>query len=314
MAHGYDVVVVGSYFCDMVFTGLADFPQLGRDIFSRNLEVVPGGSYYVVATLHRLGVKVGWLGHVGTDVFSRFVMEAVEAEGIDTGLLQRHDGPVRRVAASFSFEHERGFISYVDDLDETIALERIEQANPRCVVLHGMHYWTQMADLNQTKNRKDFAVLLDCQDTPLTLDSPGLADALRQVDIFAPNEAEACHLTGEETVEGALTRLAEMVPLVVIKCGSQGSMTQQDAKIIRVPALNIRPVDTTGAGDCFDAGFLYGYLRDEPVEQCLRYANITGGLSTTAPGALAVPQEDRVIEIARHYDQYARQPDERHQG
>jgi sugar/nucleoside kinase (ribokinase family) len=117
-----------------------------------------------------------------------------------------------------------------------------------------------------------------------------------------------------ETVEGALTRLADMVPLVVIKCGSQGSMTQRDSKIIRVPALNVKPVDTTGAGDCFNAGFVYGYLRDETVEQCLRYANITGGLSTTAPGALAVPQVDRVIEIARHYDQYARQPDERRQG
>jgi sugar/nucleoside kinase (ribokinase family) len=304
MAQQYDVLVAGSYFCDLVFTGLPDIPQLGRDIFSQGFTIVPGGSYYTVLTLHRLKVNVGWMGHFGTDLFSRFIEESVEAEGIDTQLFQRHDRPIQRVAASFSFEDDRGFVSYIDELDETVPLDVVANHQPRCVILHGLFFWEQIEALNQLANRADFKIILDCQDTHLNLESPGLIDALRKVDIFIPNETEARLITGESSVERALAQLAEAVPLVVIKCGKYGAIAQRGDEVVRVPGLKVKVVDTTGAGDCFNAGFVFGQLRSESLGMCLRYANITGGLSTTAPGALAVPSLTQLETIAANYAEH----------
>lgn len=288
MTRQYDVLLAGSYFCDMVFTGLPEMPQVGRDIFSQGFEIVPGGSYYTAVALHRLGVNVGWMGHVGTDLFSKFILEQVATEGIDTALFQRHDYPVRRVAAAFSFEHDRGFVSYIDDIDETIPVALIEQHQPKCVILHGLQFLDQVDALRQTRNRQAFTLFLDCQDTALTLASPGVAEKLRQVDIFAPNEDEALKITGELSVEKALNRLSEIIPLVIIKRGKRGAVARRGADCVEAPARVVKVFDTTGAGDCFNAGFVYGHLRGESLETCLRYGNAVGGQSTTGPGAQAL--------------------------
>ncbi|NDJ75424.1 MAG: carbohydrate kinase family protein [Chloroflexi bacterium] len=310
MTRHYDVLVAGSYFCDMVFTGLPEVPQLGRDIFSQGFAIVPGGSYYIVLALHRLQMQVGWMGHVGTDLFSRFIEDAAAGEGIDTQLFQRHDRPVRRVAASFSFADDRGFVSYIDELDETIPLDVVVAAQPRCVLLHGLHLWNQVESLHRLPNRRDFTLVLDCQDPQYTLESPGVADALGKVDVFVPNDSEACALTGEVSVERAMARLAEIVPLVIVKCGKRGALAQHGDDVEHVPGIKVTVHDTTGAGDCFNAGFMFGYLRGAALEDCLRYANVTGGLSTTAPGAQAVPSLAQLEAMVADYASYVNVPAE----
>jgi len=87
-------------------------------------------------------------------------------------------------------------------------------------------------------------------------------------------------LTGAATVEQALARLAELTPLVIVKRGAEGAIAGLDGGVVQVPAIPVEVVDTTGAGDCFNAGFLYGYLRGASLETCLRAGNICGGLST----------------------------------
>jgi sugar/nucleoside kinase (ribokinase family) len=134
---------------------------------------------------------------------------------------------------------------------------------------------------------------VDCQYITTTLDEPGLVDTLRLVDVFAPNQSEACQLTGDEDPGRSAARLAEFCPLVVVKAGAQGAYAHAGGQAWHAPALPVDVVDTTGAGDAFDAGFLAALLQGEPVETCLRYGNICGGLSTTQPGgASATPTLD----------------------
>jgi sugar/nucleoside kinase (ribokinase family) len=133
-------------------------------------------------------------------------------------------------------------------------------------------------------------VYTDCQYTTSTLDEPGLIDTLRMTNIFAPNQSEAAQLTGESEPEKAAARLAEFCPLVIVKCGGQGVYAQAGRKTWYSPAIKVDVVDTTGAGDSFNAGFLAAHLLGEPIETCLRYGNICGGLSTTqCGGAQAAP-------------------------
>ena len=294
-----DVLVLGEYFCDLIFTGLPEPPRLGADLFSQGFEMAPGGSGYIMtAALHRLGVRARWMAQFGSDLFSQFVLKEAQQEGLDSSLFQLYDQPLRCLSASFSFTHDRGFISYWDPFPEYRPEAIIVEQRPRWVVnapFDSLEDCRALLDLIHTHGGR---VYVDCQYTTLTLDVPGLADILRRVDVFAPNQSEACQLTGEEQPAKAAARLASYCPLVVVKAGGQGAYAQSGERAWYSPALPVEVADTTGAGDSFNAGFLAGMIWGEPVETCLRYGNICGGLSVTQRGgASATP----TLEELRKY-------------
>jgi len=287
-----DVLVLGTYFCDLIFTGLPEPPRLGADLFSQGFEMAPGGSGYILTTaLQRLGVRACWMAQFGDDLFSQFVLGEAQREGLDSSLFQVYNQPLRSLSASFSFPHDRGFISYVDPFPERHLLQ------PRWVVNPPFNGSGDCRALIELIHRHGGKVFVDCQYVTTTLDEPGLVDTLSRVDVFAPNQSEACQLTGEEDPAKAAARLAETCPLVVVKASAQGAYAQCGDQACYSPALPVEVVDTTGAGDAFNAGFLAALLRGEPIQTCLRYGNVCGGLSTTQRGgATAVPTMDALIQ------------------
>jgi sugar/nucleoside kinase (ribokinase family) len=129
----------------------------------------------------------------------------------------------------------------------------------------------------------------DCQFFGEQTDRRRLWAVLAQVEYFLPNAQEALALTGTPTVELAAQQLGQDIPHVIIKCGAQGAVAFSQGQLLRAAALPVTPVDTTAAGDCFNAGFLYGLLNGHSLAECLRYGNIAGGLSTQGPGATCAP-------------------------
>jgi hypothetical protein len=104
------------------------------------------------------------------------------------------------------------------------------------------------------------------------------------VDIFLPNQQEACKLTGARDVESALESLSRLVSIVVTKCGAPGAVAKHGAKRFSVPALLLQFFDTVGAGDSFNAGFLDKFIRGSALQDCLEYGVACAGLSTTRTG------------------------------
>jgi sugar/nucleoside kinase (ribokinase family) len=296
MAESYDVLLWGVYFCDLIFTGLPEVPRLGLEVFGTDFNVVPGGPFTSVLAMGRLGLRVGWVCDFGDDLISRFVLGAAREEGIDDSLFQIHPFPVRHVSVAFSFAHDRGFVSFEDDIEPTSAVSFIEQYEPRCLFLPHLHYGGAYDGLFAAARRHGVLVFMDCQSTEATLETPGVVEALQSADIFVPNETEARQLTGAATAEEALAQLAGLTPLVVVKLGSRGAIARSGGEVVRAPALRVDAVDTTGAGDCFNAGFLYGYLHGAPLDTCLRSGNVCGGLSTTAVGGAAAAPTAAVVE------------------
>jgi sugar/nucleoside kinase (ribokinase family) len=130
----------------------------------------------------------------------------------------------------------------------------------------------------------------------------GVQDILGLVDVFLPNETELFAIAGEKEVDASLRKLASRDLVVTIKRGAQGGAVQLKNKLITAPALPVQVVDTTGAGDSFDAGFLYGYIKGWDLERSLRLACICGSLSTRkAGGTSAQPTWD---EAAGYLDRY----------
>ncbi len=292
---GYDVLLWGIYFCDLIFTGLPNVPRLGAEVFSRDFSMTPGGPFNTALALHRLGVRVGWACDFGNDFFSQFVLEKARHEGLDTSLFQVHDYPIRRLSAAFSFSHDRGFLSFSENVPQSPIIPLVEQHRPRCLLLPHLHYGEAYSEMFAATRRAGTIIYMDCQSNDATLSTPGVVEALRSVDIFAPNEAEALQLTGSDSVECALEVLSALTPLVIIKRGADGASACSAGQVTHAPGLKVDVVDTTGAGDCFNAGFLYGYLvRQAPLKVCLRAANICGGLAATAAGGEAIPTIEQV--------------------
>ncbi len=297
----YEVIIPGDYFCDLVFTGLARMPELGKELFCEDFQITPGGSYHTVNALTRLGVQTGWIAHFGNDFFSRYIYELIQQSGIDTRLFRHHQFPTRNVSVSLSFPHDRAFVSFMDPVEFSPETAVIETYRPAYLLFPGLTTGVYLQDFQKVRTAAGTLIFMDCQHTEMTVESEEVVQALNSVDIFAPNRAEALHLTGEKTVEAALKKLAEFTQTVVIKCGEEGSIAQRGNETASAPAIQVRPVDTTGAGDCFNAGFIFGCLRNEPLETCLRYGNIAGGLSTTAPGSQAAPSASELLRLAARY-------------
>lgn len=298
---GYDVLLLDNYFCDLIFTNVPAMPQLGTEIYASGFHMTPGGVYNTAVTLNRLGLSVGWACDFGNDFFSRFVLEEVRREGLDNSLFRNHSSPVRYVTVAISLPQDRAFVSYADDHEERPAVSLVEQHKPRCLIPPALRFSESDLQLYEAARRNGCLVYMECEYGSATLETPGVVDALCAVDIFAPNADEALHLTATESVEDALALLAELTSVVVIKLGRGGSIARVGGETVKVPAIDVEVFDTTGAGDCFNAGFLYGHLRGDTLENCLRYGNICGGLSTTAYGSSAVPTVEHLQWRVEHH-------------
>jgi sugar/nucleoside kinase (ribokinase family) len=287
----YDVLVVGDYSVDLIFTGLPQMPELGKDIVASGFAMIPGEAYNNAVAMHRLGLKVGWAGDFGDDEFSRFAIQQAEDEGLETSLFVRHKRPLRRISVAASFPHERGFLTYYDpDPPIPAAIKALAAASARLLFVPGFYTGPFLDGALKLARLKKMKVAMDGNtggNNPLqNIDQDKVArKAVQGVDVLLPNASEVRQLTARDDLAQGLRCLGELCPLIVAKDGARGSYAISRGEIIHAPALQVNPVDTTGAGDCFDAGFIKAWLDDLPLLDCLRWGNVAGGLSTLACGA-----------------------------
>jgi sugar/nucleoside kinase (ribokinase family) len=125
---------------------------------------------------------------------------------------------------------------------------------------------------------------LDTNDDPDDRWDGVLGETLKYVDILLPNAREACKIAATEKLEDAIRILSQRVPLLVVKLGADGAVAVEKGKRVKSLPPRVTAVDHVGAGDSFDAGFLYQRLRGAALEQCLAWGNLAGAFSTTQPG------------------------------
>ena len=141
-----------------------------------------------------------------------------------------------------------------------------------------------LPDLCRRLKKTGLTISLDTNDDPDNAWAEPLGELLGIVDVLLPNEDEAMRMTHTSSVEDALGVLAARVPLVAVKCGSRGSIVQAGASRWVAPPLRVEPVDTIGAGDSFNAGFLRAFLQGLSPAECAAAGNVTAALSTMRSG------------------------------
>jgi sugar/nucleoside kinase (ribokinase family) len=305
-----DILVVGNYCLDLIFTGLKEFPALGKEVFGQNFALLPGEAYTCAVALHRLGVRVAWATDFGNDQFSQIAIDKARIEGLDNSLFRIHKHPFRRITVAISYPDERAFLTYSDPEPMIpAALPALHKVSAKAVYVPGLYSGPFLDAGLKLLRAKRMQLVMDGNSSNRNLNTePALREAIQSTDIFLPNASEARQLTGENDLMVALRELAHHCPTVVMKSGADGAYACQGDRIYHVPALTINPLDTTGAGDCFNAGFLAAWIEGLPLEECLQWGNTLGGLSTLGLGGTgrAITRSDVLRCIQERYGKSAR--------
>jgi sugar/nucleoside kinase (ribokinase family) len=294
----YDVIVYGPLFCDLIFTGLPGMPQLGTEIFSEDFTITIGGTAIVAAGLRRLGANVGFVADLGNDLVSRAMGQMLDDMDIDRTLVRQHPHPLPQVTVVLSFPQDRSFVTRFERPEATVDL-RVLLAQHSAKHLHISSFLAALENPNAPRiaHEAGLTVSMDPGWDEDALRDPRLRAMIAELDVFLPSESELCHIAGTDDVEVALVQVASTMQRgqIVLKQGKRGATAYSRTHREQVAAVPVTPVDTTGAGDSFDAGFLFRYAQDAPLTECLQYGAVCGALSTTrVGGATAAPTNQEV--------------------
>jgi len=301
----FDILLLGDYFFDMIYTGLDHMPILGHETYTQNLTATGGAMFITAAAMSRLGVKVGWATHFGNDYYSQYIRDLALTEDIDLSLAKNLDYPYRRVTTALAMHGERAFVTFVDPDEHDMHTYWLETMN-RCTFRHlhigGLMPPAEVLPLVEKAHALGATVSMDCQDVPMLKESHAWHEIVNTTDIFMPNAREGLLLTNTSDVQIALRELGTWCHgrLVVVKDGANGAWAIHEGEVIFAPAMTVAEVvDTTGAGDCFNAGFLYAYIvEQQPIDVCLRYGNICGGCSVQGMGGATTAPTYAELQVA----------------
>ena len=290
---------VGYTNIDLIYSGMERLPSTGEEVYSQGFGMHLGGG--VPATLintTRLGVPSRILTFIGKDQFSALAERFYATYDADIINLYEGDGMPVVVTSVMVCNNDRSFATYRDDkaVDEAAVCEKVYQHLSGAKVVN-MH----VGFLDAYKKLKEEGTIL-IFDTGWEddLSTEKYHEYLELADYYLPNQKEALKITGSQTVEEAAEKLARYFENTIIKLDKDGCLLKNKDGIRFIPSMkDVVAVDSTGAGDAFMSGFMYGIYHDYPVDQCIRFGNVTGGTCVQGVGCLTkYVSEQQLLEQA----------------
>jgi sugar/nucleoside kinase (ribokinase family) len=292
----FDILVLGDANPDLVLSGEHVEPAFGQaERLVEGAELVIGGSGAIFACgAARLGLRVAFAAVVGDDIFGRFMCEELSARGVDTAAVTVLPERATGLTVVLSGRDDRAMLTFPGTIGELRRSLIADDLLRRTRHVHVSSYYLQrsltpeLPTLFKEARASDATTSVDPNWDPSGLWDDGLMALLPEIDVFLPNEMEALSLARISSLDGAVGRLRSAgAGTVVVKASARGVIGAQASETVEVPAFPLRVVDSTGAGDSFDAGFLAAYLNGEPLRRCMEIGNACGGLSTQAVGGTA---------------------------
>lgn len=272
-------------------------PKADEEGFVKDLQLFPGGSAAnTIVGLARLGIRTAYIGKVGDDAEGGILLEDLKREGVDTRAVIKARG---RSGTAIIFVDDSGNRAILVDpgVNDTIRYEEIDLdfvKNFRLIHLTSFICKNGFESFNSQKKIVDEFELVSF-DPGMPYAERGKAEMmqiLRRTTIFLPNKAEIEKMFGMNYMDAAEECLSLGIEVVAVKLGEKGCWIRSGNKEFTVPAYRVKAIDTTGAGDAFNAGFLYGYLTGKDIETCGKIGNYVASLCIQKIGARAgLPKE-----------------------
>jgi sugar/nucleoside kinase (ribokinase family) len=296
------MLVAGELNPDLILQNYNQFPEPGKEVLVEDAELTMGGSSAICAMgLARLGNRVTYAGVVGCDAYGTYCVDTLQRAGIDISRVSRRSDLKTGITVSITSSQDRALVTYLgaiaalrpEDLPDEIFQDQDH--------FHVSSYYLQeslrpgVRDRFAAARRAGVTTSLDPGYDPAETWASDIWDTLAEVDVFLPNEVEIQRITGCRDVEKGLRKLDNGRTLVIAKLGAQGCAVLQEGRWMRIAAFQVKVVDSTGAGDSFNAGFLHAWRRGDPLKSCMRFAAACGALSMRGLGGVATqPTENEV--------------------
>jgi len=293
MRKNLDIVVVGELNVDLILTGLPSLPEFGSCKLAKDMRFTLGSASAIFASnISKLGLDIGFVGKIGNDEFGEFILNNLRKSNIDTSQIIKEKTAKTGICVSLSFPENYAMASYAG-VRETLTLSDVNiDYISRAKHLHMSSYYLQagmqkgcVALFKKAKER-GLTTSLDPDSDPSGKWDESIFEVLKYVDIFLPNENEARHISKCDTIEKALDLLSRSVKTVVIKSGEKGVWVKNNDKTIHADVFKVNVIDTTGAGDSFNSGFIYQFFKGNVIEDCVLWGSACAAISTTDTGGI----------------------------
>lgn len=287
----FDVSVVGELNLDLILYGLPEKLELEREYLANDLRITLGSSSAIFAhNLSSLGSIVGLNSCVGGDALGEICLQRLEEAQVDLSGVRRFSEKTTGLSVILPQCKKRYILTYpgtmLDLKFEDLDLSFILNAKH----LHVSSYFLQkrlqpdFPELFRKAKENGLTTSLDTNDDPEDRWSDDVYAVFKYIDVFLPNETEACRIAKVDRFDAAVQILLKKVPVLVVKLGPQGAVAWRGNEKFSAPGVTVTAVDSVGAGDSFDAGFIHQFIRGASLGNCLQYGNVAGALSVTRAG------------------------------
>jgi len=286
----FDVIGFGALNVDKIYR-VPKIAKEGEETFILDFQEMPGGSAAnTIVGLAKLGLKTGFIGKVANDREGQILLNDFIREGVNTdGIAVAKKGKSGVVQAYLDKKGERAL--YVQpSVNDSLTFEEINQEYAKKANL--LH----LTSVDKTPFQAQKKLIEELPDVKISLD-PGeiyarkgltvLRPLIKRSYVVMPSESELKMLMGKDWEEGAKMLLKEGAVVVAVKLGDRGCYVTNGQETYLIEPFKVNAVDTTGAGDAFNAGFLYGLIKGKDLYQCGRLGNFVASLCITEVGARA---------------------------
>jgi sugar/nucleoside kinase (ribokinase family) len=306
-----DLLVVGELNMDLILNEVASFPELGKEKIAGDMNLTLGSSSAIFAgNAARLGLSAGFCGMVGQDDFGEAVIAQLKKYGVDTSLVVKSEKYKTGLTAIIRHAADRAMVTYPGAMEHFSIDDIPEKAFQQTRHLHISSLFLQpgikeyLFEIIAKAKSNGLTTSIDPQWDPeeqWDIDFPKLVS---EIDFFLPNEDEFLNIANSADLKEAIAKFQSHLTdgAIIVKQGTDGATGITQNQVMQVPGyVNENPVDTVGAGDSFNSGVIYQFLQGKSIEECIKFGNITGAVSTTAPGGTtAIKSLDEVHNIAKN--------------
>ncbi len=295
------VIGIGRTNIDLIYSGLEHLPVLGEEVFSKDFGIhLGGGAPGESVIISKLGIPAKVITWLGNGIFAGLARSEFRIGNPHIIDLYHGSGNPMVMTSAMVYGNDRTFLSYCEEIkltDSDIYKIREEHHNAKIVLL-SPHFPEVYEGL-------DLSGTIQVFDTgwedDLSLVNPKYRMMIEKADYYLPNRREALKVTGASSIDEAADILSGFFPHVIIKLDSEGCLVRdKDGTRIIPPLQNITAVDSTGAGDAFLSGFVYGLYHGYDIDTCIQYGNITGGTCVQDYGCLTKTlTESELLEIQK---------------
>jgi len=292
MQKKYNILVVGELNVDLILNSIKEFPKVGTEILADKMTLALGSSSAIFASnISTLGANVGFVGKIGNDFFGKLVLQSLKNKKVSTDFILF--SPTEKTGATIvlNYDEDRAMVTHPGAMESLFVSDIKDEHLESAKHMHVSSVFLQpgikkdIVLLFKRAKEKGMTTSLDVQWDPVEKWDIDFEKLLPFVDVFLPNKEEIKAITGKSTVDEALETLGRYSNIIAVKLGNEGSLGYLKGEKTKVPAfININVVDAIGAGDSFNAGFIYQYLKGVELQKCLEFGNLTGAVNTTASG------------------------------